>query len=61
MKLLFSFVMIVLWCFGVIGGFGSAIYCRAWPSVVGMVAVAFMSWPVLKEYINVLVSYHGKK
>ena len=60
MKNLVAFVMIVLWAFGVIGGFGATIYCKAYPCAVGMLAVAWMSWPVVKGYAKRLMSYHDK-
>lgn len=49
MKKILYFLVIVLWAMGVIGGFGSTLYCKAWPCAVGMVLVALMSWDNVKE------------
>lgn len=49
MKKILYFLVIVLWAMGVIGGFGSTLYCKAWPCAVGMVLLALMSWDNVKE------------
>ena len=61
MKQLVAFLIIVAWCFGVIGGVGTTIYCGMWPSAVGMIVVAWLTLPKLQIYFDELVSYHGKK
>jgi hypothetical protein len=51
-KKIMSFVLICLWLLGVVGGFGSAWYCKAYPCAVGMLAVAWLSWPKLRDLIK---------
>ena len=50
MKKIGYFLMICLYALGVIGGFGSSLYCGAYPCAAGVVAVAWMAWPKVKEY-----------
>lgn len=50
MKKIGYFAMICLYVMGVIGGVGYATYCGAYPCAAGVVAVAWMAWPRVKEY-----------
>lgn len=50
MKKIGYFAMICLYVMGVIGGFGYTTYCGAYPCAAGVVAVAWMAWPKVKEY-----------
>ena len=51
-KKIMSFVLICLWVLGVIGGFCSAWYCRAYPCAVGVLAVAWLSWPKVTDLVK---------
>lgn len=46
--------MICLYILGTIGGLGLVLYCKGYVIAVGVVAVAVMAWPKLKEYYNKL-------
>ena len=48
MKKIGYFAMICLYALGVIGGFGYT--CGAYPCAAGVVALAWMAWPRVKEY-----------
>lgn len=56
MKKIISFIMVCLYALGVIGGIGSAIFADAWPCAIGVVALAWMAWPKLVSYFNILKS-----
>ena len=46
--------MICLYVLGTIGGLGWVLYSKGYVIAVGVVAVAFMAWPKVKEYYNKL-------
>lgn len=50
-----EFILIFLWMLGSIGGVGYALYNDAWPIAVGIVVVAWMSWPELADYFKDLM------
>ena len=56
MKKLYCFVMLCLFVLGSIGGIGYAIYGGAWPVAVGVLALAFMAWPQVKNLFNTMIS-----
>ena len=49
MEKIMYFMLICLWGMGIIGGFGSTLYCKAWPCAVGVIVVGLMSWDAVKE------------
>ena len=55
MKKVLYFVMICLWAFGTIGGFGYACYNGAYPIAAGCVACGYMSWNTVRNYANKLM------
>ena len=50
MKQFFYFIMICLYILGTIGGIGWVLYSQGYVIAVGVVAVAVMAWPKVKEY-----------
>ena len=54
MKQFFYFIMICLYILGAIGGLGWVLYSKGYVIAVGVVAVAVMAWPNVKEYYNKL-------
>ena len=46
--------MICLYILGTIGGLGWVLYSKGYVIAVGVVAVAVMAWPKVKEYYHAL-------
>ena len=46
--------MLCLYILGTIGGLGWVLYSQGYVIAVGVVAVAVMAWPKVKEYFNKL-------
>ena len=45
-----KFAIIFLWCMGLIGGAGYAIYCDAWPIAVAVVTNSLIAFPTIKKW-----------
>ena len=54
MKQFVAFLMICLYALGVIGGLGWSLYSGGYVIAVGIVAVAWMALPKLREFFIVM-------
>lgn len=54
-KELLSFMLIVLYALGSIGGFGYACYCNAYLIAVAVLALSVMAWPTAKKCFDNLL------
>lgn len=54
-KELLSFMIIVLYALGSIGGFGYACYCNAYLIAVAVLALSVMAWPTAKKCLDNLL------
>lgn len=48
------FFSICAYALGAIGGFGYAIYCKAYLIAIAIVVLAAMAFPILKKFFNKL-------
>ena len=54
MKKFINFLLLCLCVVGAIGGSGYAIYCEAWPVVIGVGVLTYSAWPSIKKYFTTL-------
>lgn len=54
MKKMYSFFMLCLYVLGTIGGFGYAMYCKAYLIAAAVVVLALMALPTAQKYYNYL-------
>lgn len=56
MKKLLNFFGFFAYIIGAVGGFGYALYCKAWVISICIVALAVMAFPTFKKFWNELNS-----
>ena len=54
MKKFINFLLLCLCVVGAIGGVGYAIFCGAWPVVIGVGVLTYSAWPSIKKYFTTL-------
>lgn len=52
MKMVLAWAVICLYLLGSIGGFGYALYNRAWLIAVGVLAVAVLAFPTVRKLFS---------
>ena len=50
--MILAWAVICLYVLGSIGGFGYALYCRAWLIAVGVVVLAVLAFPTVKRLFS---------
>ena len=55
MKKIYYFIMICLYALGVLGGLGWTLQSGGYAIAIGEVAVAWMAWPKVREFVNKII------